>query len=1421
MEVINGAPYTPENLISNVFLGSGVEIVDIQYLGDNLSVGYFQGGQEAIGMNRGIVLTTGSTVDNGGGVVGIANFGQDNASTNVLNGVTDVDLQTIAGPTNSVNDAATYIIRFQPASDTIRFRYVFASEEYPDYVCSDFNDIFGFFISGPGINGPFSNNAENIALIPGTNLPVQINNLNSGTPGGSYSAAGCTPPFGSLAYSQFFVDNDETQKQPVFNGYTTVLTAEAVVVPCETYTIKLTIADVSDSVLDSGVFLEAESFGSGETTLEVVDLALNGTMAEGCRPAQLRFSIDAPTLLPFMLDYEVFGTAENGVDFTLIPDGLFIPAGDTSLVLDLELFEDNVPEGTERLLIGFQRTYCTRDTIEILLTDNPLEPSLLPDEVDICPGDTIQLDGTIPIPAPEPLEFRSTVEMPILGVNQPNISTIEVSNVSPFLEDGIIKQVCIDSLTHQWISDVDAYLISPNGDILELTTDNGADGGNLFGPDGYYGTCFSPTAETRIAPVGGNAPASAVPFTGTFQPEGDWNNLYRPGASTNGTWQLVVIDDQFGFTGTLFEWSICFNPAYSIDYAWEPAPELSCLDCPAPQVSATGNGLYRMTATDTYGCVQSDSVQVNLVETPPMSQPVCGETSDTTLQIRWPAVDGAEGYEVRVLPRGWVTLPAGELEYTFFELTPETEYVFEVRAMFPACPSPPQTVSCATLPCLPPELTPQVLDISCFGANDGSITLAAEGFHAPISLTLNNLPGLDDETYPNLSAGSYSAQAVNGIGCETEMIIEITEPAPIEGSSLLVAPVSCFGQEDAAVTLEVAGGTGPFAFAWSENGAAVSTDSIAGDLGSGQYAVLVTDSRDCEASFVIDVDEPAALESTFTTTLQNCAGPPNGTLSLSPSGGTQPYTYDYDFNTNGQNGSSLQGLLAGTYDLSIIDGRGCRIDTTVTIGREPDVTLSAISNDLLCHGASDGFIDTEVTFGQPPYTFAWSNGALPATPDQQNLTSGTYNLTITDGRGCRADTTILIKEPPPFAINEQITDATCTGSATGTIATGLVGGTPPYAYSWQDGATTAGRQNLIAGAYTLTIRDANDCEETFRFDIEERPPLAVNFTVDPADCFGASTGAIYPTVVNSDGALNFSWNGQSGSRNLENIPAGTYELEITDRFGCTSTEQVTVSEPPPVLSNVDFQNIRCHGEDNGLIQLFPSGGTPGYEFRIGNREFGGSSFRFELSPGRYEVQVRDANGCLSDVAEVGILEPSPFEIELGENQSIFYGDSLRLQPIISGGTEPILRWEWSPADSTLISCADCPDPWVRSNGQISLRLRATDSEGCIAEDMITIFVEKDFPIAIPTGFTPNGDGFNDRLMVHGRPGIEIMSFRVFDRWGEMLYEDGGFMTNDNDRGWDGRFRDQWVNGGVFLWQVEVKYPDAMTEVFSGQTTLIR
>lgn len=341
---------TPLQLVQNYLVGTGVTVSNVKFNGSLFApsvsnqIGYFSTGITAtnLGFPSGVIMATGS--------IASATNGQTTTPISGTELTVVPELDQYAG-TSTIRDAAVLEFDFIPVSDTIKFRYVFGSREYPNYVCSMFNDVFGFFITGMNPSGP-NYVSKNIALIPGTTLPVSINTVNGGV-----SAGSATP---------CILTNTQYYHSPIanitYNGLTTVLTAWALVIPCTSYHMKLAIADLGDNAYDSGVFLEANSFSSPQVTIHPTfssPTASNQNAIEGCNNMILTFKYPYNVTYPYQIPViSIGGTATNGVDYPLLPNMLTIPTGCDSVRLIISPFYDHISEPTETVKLVFQTSVC-------------------------------------------------------------------------------------------------------------------------------------------------------------------------------------------------------------------------------------------------------------------------------------------------------------------------------------------------------------------------------------------------------------------------------------------------------------------------------------------------------------------------------------------------------------------------------------------------------------------------------------------------------------------------------------------------------------------------------------------------------------------------------------------------------------------------------------------------------------------------------------------------------------------------------------------------------------------------------------------------------------------------------------------------------------------------------------------------------
>ena len=280
-----------------------------------------------------------------------------------------------------------------------------------------------------------------------------------------------------------------------------------------------------------------------------------------------------------------------------------------------------------------------------------------------------------------------------------------------------------------------------------------------------------------------------------------------------------------------------------------------------------------------------------------------------------------------------------------------------------------------------------------------------------------------------------------------------------------------------------------------------------------------------------------------------------------------------------------------------------------------------------------------------------------------------------------------------------------------------------------------------------------------------------------------------------------------------------YELRITDNNNCVFRDSIEIIEPEAFFAETMIDPITCPGKEDGQLTIIPMGGTLPYEFSVDGRRFSANNEFGPLAPGNYEPAIRDANNCPVSLAPFELTEALPLTVSL-ENIKIKAGEAQQLIPEIQNGSGQF-SYIWSGNNLEDLSCIDCLDPILNPTSSQLYHFEVIDDNGCSADTRIRVLVEQVRKIYVPTGFSPNQDGNNDRLTVHGVEGTTILSFKIFDRWGELVFENNAFEVNDLSSGWDGSFLGQALNTSVFAWIVEVQYPDGAVEMVKGHSTLVR
>ena len=594
--------------------------------------------------------------------------------------------------------------------------------------------------------------------------------------------------------------------------------------------------------------------------------------------------------------------------------------------------------------------------------------------------------------------------------------------------------------------------------------------------------------------------------------------------------------------------------------------------------------------------------------------------------------------------------------------------------------------------------------ISCAGETDGGIILFPSGGTPPYLANWSN--GTSGTGINNLAAGTYTVSVTDANQCESVASYTIEEPAALSLLSTNIIDATCFGEDSGSATVQASGGTTPLSISWS-NG---DSGNTASNLTAGTYSATVTDANNCTETLSVTIAEPTELAiSTFSSVDVSCFGDNDGSASAEAEGGTAPYTYLW---SNGDGGSSVQNLSAGSYTASIIDANGCVFTQDFTINEPSALATTQVNlSQVDCNGEATGAISLIGTGGTTPYTYQWSNG--DTNPSISNLAAGTYGLTITDAQQCDFTTSFLIEEPSLLTIDDVIaTDVDCFGDASGAAEILAAGGTAPHTYQWSTGSTNSAINNLSAGTYVFTVTDANGCSTVSSATINEPTPLANTSSTTPVDCFGASTGSATVSSQGGTAPYTYLWsNGQNGA-NQTNLAAGTYSVTIEDANSCSEILSVEITEPQALsLSSPSITPVLCFGEANGSIELSPAGGTAPYQADWSTGDSG--LILDNLLAGDYQVILTDANQC-SVTETITIDEPEELvTIVDATDESASGANDGTANAIPAGGTAPFF-FQWSNGATTAAINNLSPDTY-----QVTI----TDANGCtnITEAIINPF----------------------------------------------------------------------------------------------------
>ena len=978
---------------------------------------------------------------------------------------------------------------------------------------------------------------------------------------------------------------------------------------------------------------------------------------------------------------------------------------------------------------------CQTTAVSPLITQpNPLVLTVTPSDVSCFGGN----DGSATVGAVGGTPnytytwLSSGTNGPLLIGQSAGVDSVQVSDANG----------CIETITYN--INQPSPLVATITDSTMVSCLGGADGSATVAVSG--GTQFY---SYNWVPYGGSGPSAIGLAAGIFTV----NITDQQGCTTSASVTITEPAQALTTTATATPTS-CFGAANGTANALPlgGTPGYSYLWTPSNQTTQAVGGLiagvHTVLVTDTNGCQANAAVIIvqptAMVGSSTVTPPTCGLPNGSITT----AISGGTGPYTYLWTPGNATTPnlnnIGPGIYTV-TVTDDLGCVLTLTDTLVNIPGPTITI-------------PTVVDVSCFGGNDGSATASITSGIGPFTYSWSPYGG-SAITAANLDTGTYTITVEDGYGCATTASVTINQPADLGIAVTSLTTVSCNGGSDGSITVAGNGGVAPYLYSWSPipgNGATIS------NLPAGLYTVTATDANGCMDSIAVIMTEPASLVASIGTVIQpTCFNSTDGSATVVPIGGTAPFTYAW---SNGQNGSTANNLADGTYTVTITDDNGCADSTTVNIVEPAQISTLVSPNDTICPGQNGQLIAT-ASGGSGTYSYNWQpNGVITGgILNDSPLTSTEYIVIAFDQNGCAgsADTTnIIVNTLDPANIAAQAFSPICPGQTT-VVWVASMGLTDSVTYTWNQGLGNGpGAFTVIPGGPTTYIVTAtNSCGATVVDSVEvtfNPPPDVLSIASADSACAPASiqftANATTPNPLDQINSWLWDFGDGQGST-LENPvhiyqQAGTYNVTLTvfTPGGCTNDNTgspitVTVFPYPTALFTVNLTVLDLPMDD--LITDNQSSDADWYEW-----DFGDGSTSTDVSPvylydeiGSYQVQLVAGNdfGC-TDTMVIDILT----------NADVIFPNAFT--PVAGGPT----------------------------GGYYDINNLSND-----------IF----FPYA---------------------SGVEEYQLQIFNRWGELIFE-----TQDVYQGWDGYYRGKLSQQGVYIWKAYAVLNNGRVFNKIGDVTLLR
>ena len=728
--------------------------------------------------------------------------------------------------------------------------------------------------------------------------------------------------------------------------------------------------------------------------------------------------------------------------------------------------------------------------------------------------------------------------------------------------------------------------------VLIDCCDNATDGGVIAGNQTACGIPFDPALITNVSPASGGSNAMLYAwYTSTT------TNVFMPGSAD---WTLV--------TGVITPY---YNPpsVSEVTHFVRVAQREFCSD-----IGAYSNVIT--VSAHPVPTLKADTVGVT-----------CFGDSDGSATIT--IIDAAQPFTYRWLDNNSTQLvrtgmAAGSYQ---FEITDGNGCVGVEDVVIPS----------------PAELVIGVsadFDVCNFN-DDAELTANVTGGTEPYTYLWNT--GATTAVITNQAAGTYRVDVTDANGCTSFATVDVNPPVALTASATTVEPV-CY-QDNGEISVVAAGGVAPYTYAWMPN---VSTSASASNLAGGDYSIVVTDDNGCTSTVNVSLIDETPITIDLRATPISCFGTDDAEITATVRGGVSPYLYRW----TAPNGStliseSISNAGPGVWELEIEDANGCLESAQITIVEPVELEVLLDVTQPLCF-EDGGTIVIDINGGAGTYTWDWNGAAPDNSTVLTGLAAGDYQVDVTDADGCTATATATIETTVLMELSVSSNPATCPGEEDGDATVVVTGGEPGYTYLWNGDAslTTATITNQAGGSYTVEVTDTRGCVKsaTVVIDNLSTGPI-IDAELTELDCFGGTEAAIDLTISGGLAPYTFDWGvGQPTTEDRNNLPAGTYEVTVTDAAGCEATAQYTFEDPEELMCSAEatstfltYFNVSRFGATDGVATVTTTGGVAPFTYAWTNGTGGATATG--LPGGLTEVTVTDANGCTC-MTDVELEEPS-------------------------------------------------------------------------------------------------------------------------------------------------------------------------------------